>query len=303
MGNKFRIGLALGGGAARGLSHIGVIESLVEAGIAIDVIAGTSMGAIVGAMYAADPDVARLKERFAAYLHSEAFRQAKFDFMKERDVEEGEGIFYRFSQFARRSIFYTLSMTRHSFLSETTGTRNVDFLVPDIAIEDTQIPFVATAVDLISGKEHLFRSGSLRKAVAASCAIPGILPPVEHDGMSLVDGGWLDAVPVEPAIELGADFVIAVDVSREISEFEEPRSGLEIVFRSDSITRYALSDERARRADIVLAPSIRNIHWADFSQSQQAIDSGRQETLLHLDAIRRKLRRKRWRQRLMSTRR
>ena len=295
MGNKLRVGLALGGGAARGLSHIGVIEALVEAGIAIDIIAGTSMGAIIGAMYAADPDVARLKERFAAYLRSEVFRQAKFDFMKEKDFEEGVGIFYRFSQFARRGIFYTLSMTRHSFLSEATGARNVAFLVPDIAVEGTRIPFVATAVDLISGKEHLFRSGSLRRAVAASCAIPGILPPVEHDGMSLIDGGWLDAVPVEPAIALGADFVIGVDVSREISEFEEPRSGLEIVFRSDSITRYALSDERARRADILLAPQIRTIHWADFSQAQQAIDSGRQETLLHLDAIRRQLRRKRLR--------
>jgi len=296
VGSKFRIGLALGGGAARGLSHIGVIEALVEAGITIDVIAGTSMGAIIGAMYAADPDVARLKERFAAYLHSDAFRQARFDFMKERDIEEGEGIFYRFSQFARRSIFYTLSMTRHSFLSESTSERNVAFLVPDISIEDTRIPFAATAVDLVSGREHLFRSGSLRLAVSASCAIPGLLPPVEYEGMSLIDGGWLDAVPVEPAISMGANFVIAVDVSREISEFEELRSGLEIVFRSDSITRYALSDERARRADSILAPPIRNIHWADFSLSQQAIDSGRQEVLLHLDEIRRKLRRKRWRQ-------
>lgn len=288
-----QVALALGGGAARGLAHIGILEVFQEENFPVDIIAGTSMGAIIGAMYATDPDLLAIRQRFRDYLVSAEFRQAKFDFIKDKDEVEGEGIFYKFSQFARKSLFLTNSITRRAFLSEQASHSNLAFLVPDRAIETTRIPFCATAMDLIAGEEYLFTSGSLQQALRASCAIPGIMPPLEWQGRQLVDGGWIDAIPVRPARKLGADFVIAVDVGRDITEFEPPRSALDIVFRADTITRHALSRLRLSEADYVLCPPTGRTHWADFARMDELIDSGRREALQHLDALRRQVKRRR----------
>ncbi len=287
MGKGFKIGLALGGGAARGLSHIGIIEGLLENKIRIDMIAGTSMGAIIGAMYATNPDIGAVRKKIYAYLESETFKNAKFDFIKEKDTPEGAGMFYRFSHFVQKSIFYTLSLTRNSFLDPDTAYNNLAHLLDDIDIAETRLPFSASALDINSGEEYIIRKGSLRKAVAASCAIPGIIPPVEFDGKLLVDGGWIDAIPIEPARALGADLVIAVDVNREITEFEAPTSALDIVFRSDDITRSALANLQLQDADYVLRPRVRKIHWADFRQVEEAIFAGRDVACYHMDEIKR----------------
>ncbi len=274
MSKGFKIGLALGGGAARALAQIGVIEALERQRIPIDIITGTSMGAIIGSIYAVRPDVSALKERIFAYLDSEEFRDSKFDFMVEKDIFEGQGLFLRFSNLARKGIFYTRSMTRRAFVSEAIARRNFEFLVDDLAIEDTRIPFAATALDLISGEEVLLDRGRLREAVAATCALPGILHPVHVDGRVLVDGGWINAVPVEPAYRMGADFVIAVDVSNAIRSFEESENALEIIFRADAITRHALSEIQIAKADFVLRPAMKKTHWADFSETAELIRKG-----------------------------
>lgn len=293
MNRKMKIALALGGGAARGLAHIGILEVFQEEKFPVDIIAGTSMGAIIGAMYASEPDLAAIRQRFRDYLASPEFKEAKFDFIKDKDEVEGEGIFYKFSQFARKGLFLTNTITRRAFLSEQTSHDNLAFLVPERAIETTRIPFCATAMDLIAGEEYLFTSGSLQQALRASCAIPGIMPPLELQDRQLVDGGWIDAVPVRPARKMGADFVIAVDVGRDITEFEPPRSALDIVFRADAITRHALSRQRLSEADCVLCPSTGRTHWADFSRMDELIDAGRREALQHLDQLRHQLKRRR----------
>ena len=286
---KVRIGLALGGGAARGLAHIGVLEVLEAEGIPVDVIAGTSMGAIIGAQYAAQPESAAVRERFREYLASETFRQAGFNFMVEKDAGEGEGIFYRFSKTARRSFFYTRSMTRSSFVSEDVAARNYALLVPDMAIEKMTIPFAASTVDLVSGEEVLFTEGDLRRAIAASCALPGILPPVHMDGRLLVDGGWLNAVPVAAARRLGADLVIGVDVNPDLPPFVEPRNALDVVFRADMVARFALARRVLDTADLVLTPENGVSHWADFSQVEHSIANGRREAQRHLGTLQRLL--------------
>lgn len=288
-----KIALALGGGAARGLAHIGILEVFQEQKIPVDIIAGTSMGAIIGAMYACDPDLPAIRQRFRAYLASPEFKEAKFDFIKEKDGVEGEGIFFKFSQFARKGLFLTNTITRRAFLSEQTSHDNLAFLVPEQAIETTRIPFCATAMDLVVGEEYLFTCGSLQQALRASCAIPGIMPPLELQGRQLVDGGWIDAVPVRPARKLGADFVIAVDVGRDITEFEPPRSALDIVFRADAVTRHALSRQRLSEADYVLCPATGRTHWADFGSMDLLIEAGRREALQHLEELRRQLKRRR----------
>jgi NTE family protein len=288
-----RIGLALGGGAARGLAHIGVLEVLEEQGVPIDVIAGTSMGAIIGAMYALQPSAAELKRRFHAYLQSDAFHDARFGLLAERDKQDA-GVIERLLQIAWKGLFYTLVMTRRSYYGEETSNQNFASMIDDVDIEQTRIPFCTVALDLISGREVVFSSGSLRQAVAASCALPGLLPPVEQDGRLLVDGGWIDAVPVEPARQLGADLVVAVDVANDLDPCGRMDSALDIAGRADSITRWVLGSERTRDADLVLRPDREGIHWADFSHFEEAIACGRREAEQRLREIHRLVRRRRW---------
>ncbi len=293
MFRKFKIGLALGGGAARGFAHIGVLEALRDNFIPIGVITGTSMGAIIGGLYATNPDIDAVKEKIYSYIKSDVFKKAGFDFLKEKDLAEGEGIFYRFSQFVQKSIFYTLSVTKKAFISKETVNRNLALLLDDINIEDTLIPFAVTSLDLNSGEEFVIKSGPLRKAVAASCAIPGILPPVEYGEKLLVDGGWIDAVPIAPALQLGADVEIGVDIGRGLGEYEKTANALDIVFRSDTISRYALSNEKIKSADLILKPNVSKIHWADFGRIDECILEGRNATDRSIGDIRRVIRKKR----------
>jgi NTE family protein len=286
----FRVGLALGGGAARALSHIGVIEGLEAHGIRVDIVTGTSMGAVIGSLYAAQGDVGAVRRQIEGYLASEPFQRSRLAFMRDKDSQEGEGVFWRFSQFSRKTYFYWMSIARRAFVPEETARQNFELLVKKGRIEDLKLPFVAVALDLVSGREVLLDRGEMLPAMMATCALPGILHPVEIEGQLLVDGGWINAVPVEPAIGLGADFVIGVDVSRRLSEFEEPASGLDIVFRCDAISRYALSAEKLRRADVVLTPEVWHLHWADFSNAEEVIRLGRQEVEKNIGQIRSALR-------------
>lgn len=287
---KKRLGLALGGGAARGLAHIGVLRACEEAGLSIDAISGTSMGAIIGGMYAADPQSAALQEKFEAYLKSDLFQKARLDFVNEREKVDGEGLFYRFSQLAKRQIFFTLAMRRSAFVSQETADKSFASLLPDIPMEQTRLPFVVSALDLHSGKEVVLRSGPLRTAVAATSAIPGVLPPVSRDGYLLVDGGWINAVPVAPAKSLGVDVVIAVDVCSEIGGSESTSSGVEIVFRADAATRNALTVLQLKQADLVIRPDVGNNHWADFSRAEKMIDAGYRAAQDQMPRIKRLLR-------------
>lgn len=283
---KKRVGLALGGGAARGLAHIGVLQALEEAEVPVDLITGTSMGAIIGAMYAINPQIDPLHDRILEYLKSDIFRKARLDFVIERkDKIDGEGIFFRFSQLARRKIFFTLAMTMVSFVSQETRDKSVEFLLPDIDIEETKLPFAAIALDLVTCREVILKSGSLRTAIAATSALPGILPPVASEAMQLVDGGWIDAIPVAPARKLGADIVIAVDVGSDPGDVGDVSSGLDIVFRADAAARNALSNLQLQQADLIICPTVGINHWADFSRADEIIAQGRLATFKCLPEI------------------
>ena len=292
MFGRCKIGLALGGGAARGLSHIGVLEAFEQNGISIDCIAGTSMGAIIGAMYAVQPDAAAVKRKFISFLASKAFQESRFDFMAQKDLEQ-TGIFNRLSHFARKSLFYTLLMTRRSFIEQETTSENFAILIEDVLLEETVIPFCTSSLDLISGEEFVFCEGSLRLAVAASCAIPGLLPPVEINGRFLVDGSWINPVPVRSARRLGADLVIAVNVNSDLDPYQEPVSAIGVVTRSETVTRWALGNRLCREADLVLCPEAGDNHWADFSLVEDAVDSGRIAVEQYLPELRRLIAKKR----------
>jgi len=300
MSKFFRIGLALGGGGARGLAHIGVLKVLEEEGIPVDVMAGTSFGAIIGAMYAQTPSVRGLHERVLSFLFSPHFKRTKIFFIKKHYEEEKRvGFIWNLKTYLQRGIFFGISLQKNSFISERDFLENLSRLFDDKDIEDTVIPFMAVSADLIQGREIVLDRGPLRRAVAASCAIPGVFPPISIGDHKLIDGGWVNQVPVEPLVVWGADFIIAVDTSEDAPPVRSFGNGLDIALRAGDITRKVLSDLQLKKADVVLRPKIGNIHWADFWKMEDALKEGEAAAREKIEEIRRAMRKKRMKKLLL----
>ena len=168
---------------------MGVFCALEREKIPIDLMAGTSMGAIIGGVYAQNPRCDLVIERFRRYLESKEFQKTSPEFLHEHDYglkPSLGGIFQRFASFIQKGYFYSQSLTRRAPISEEDFSQNINFLLEPGNIEKTQIPLAVVAADLKTGKEVVLREGPLRKAVSASSALPGILPPVIIGGWQLV---------------------------------------------------------------------------------------------------------------------
>jgi NTE family protein len=282
-----KICLALGGGAARGLAHLGVLKVFEDAHVPIHMIAGTSLGAMMGGLYATKPDAAYWMVRVDQFLRSFVSRKRRLDFLRklEQPNNHNHGFFNDMSFLIRKGYFWGVTATQSAFVAEQEYRDLIYPLIPDISIEQTTIPFACVATDIRNGKRVMYTTGSLRTAISASCALPGIFPPVEDNGMLLVDGGWVERVPVICAWEMGADIVIAVDVSSDVELFEE-KSGLDIVLRADAVTRIYLNEILVRNADVVIHPAVGGTHWADFSNPKEMYKQGETAALEKLISIR-----------------
>ena len=164
-------------------------------------------------------------------------------------------------------------------------------MLDDRNLEETAIPLAVVALDLKSCQEVVLQKGSIRSAVSASCAIPGILPPIKIQDWELIDGGWIDRVPVRPARNMGADFVIAVDVAEELDEDTDFSTGLGIVLRTYDISRCALSRLQLEEADLILCPDVSKVHWSDFGHLDECIWAGAEAIRQKTEEIRRKIER------------
>lgn len=277
------------------MAHLGVLRALEQEGINIDLLTGTSMGALVASVYALAPQSNPVVERFQRYLESEEFKKTNPEFLHFHNHEEAPrygGIFQRFASQIKKGIFYSQSLTKRAPISEENFSQNINFLLEEMEIQQTRIPLAIIALDLKSAKEVIMREGSLRMAVKASCAIPGILPPVKIGNWELVDGGWINRVPVRPAREMGADLVIAVDVAEVLDETEDYSTGLGIVLRTNDISRFALSRMQLEEADVVITPDVSGIHWSDFGHLDDCLWAGERATREKLDEIRSLVRKK-----------
>jgi NTE family protein len=252
---KLKIGLALGGGAAKGFAHIGVIKMLEASGIHPDVVAGTSAGSVVGALYASGMD--------AFALQQTAFG---LDESKIRDVRLFSG-----------------GLVQGQALQDY-----VNRLVHNQSIEKLKIPFAAVATELETGKRTVFVRGNTGQAVRASSSIPGVFEPTEIRGRHYVDGGVVAPIPVDAARQLGADFVIAVDISAR-PDGSNPQGMMNIVSQSIDIMGQQLATQETARADVVIRPRLGGIGPTDFEQKNQAILEGEEATLAAIPQIRAKL--------------
>lgn len=235
------VGVALGGGFARGIAHIGVLKVLEEEGIPIDLVAGTSVGALIGAAYCSGLSIAELEE----VAHK-----------------------VRFTTFAR----WTLS--RYGF---ATTDRMIAFLTRTLktkTFEDLKIPLGVTATDFSTGEGTLFRTGSLIDPVRASCAYPGMFLPVNVNGRWLVDGMLSYPVPTVPLREMGAQRVIAVHLKGQWSSKTAPRHLFDVIGQSFAIAQDRMGDTWRRGADVLIEPDVAGFDFDDFKRAGELIHVG-----------------------------
>lgn len=247
-----RIGLALGGGAARGFAHIGVIQVLEEAGVRVDLVAGTSAGSLVGALYAAGHDGKRLGE-LATTMDESAIADWAFP---------GRGLI-RGDALAR-------------FVRQHTGGR---------LIEQMALPLGIVATDLDSGAPILFQRGDTGLAVRASSAVPALFQPVRIGEREYVDGGLVAPVPVSFARRMGAELVIAVDIS-EVPDGKPTGDPLRMLLQTFSIMGRSVNRFELKEADIVVRPTLSEMGGGDFGARQRAVQAGREAMLRQLPALR-----------------
>lgn len=286
----FKLGVALGGGGVRGLAGIGAIQALADAGMAPDIVAGTSMGAIVGALYAESQDIGRTREIVCGTLGSEEFLK-KARRLSSSDDEKG--FFEQIYGKARKGYLFYRFLFMKSMIPPEAFFTEMDRFIPDRDFSELRLPFACIALDLVTGYPTILRSGSVRQAVRASSSVPGILPPVEIGACRYVDGGWAERVPVSAASVLGADFVLGVDVSRDISPIdyeEEIENSMDALFRADDIARTLMNTLRTANADFVVYPEVGDAGWSDFRNIEDYIESGRRAVTRAIPVLKRAMR-------------
>lgn len=287
--NSFKTALVLSGGGSRALAHLGVLGEIIKHKIQVDLIAGTSMGAIIGGLYAYYQDLSTVNEKLRNFLQSDLFIKTLSQATENETEDTSENLVNRVLTLLRKGIYYTHSIVRSTLVSEEAYLEVMSHLIPDDPIEELALPFAAVALDIVSGEEIVLRTGSLRRAVSASVAIPGILPGIRYDGRCLVDGSWVDNVPAAPAIAMGAHFVIGVDTSAQIGELGPlPTSALDTLHRCNDITRLYLSQQRRACADVQLVPALGHLYWADFTRTENCIKAGHKVVRKNIGRINRR---------------
>ena len=283
---KKRIGLALGGGGARGLAHIGVLKVIEKEQIPIHLVVGTSIGALVGGAYVSGMNPDELKKKVEEYLNSAEFRSSAIKAFEAVHAKGEGGLTQRIQTYLRNHFYLIQAMFKPGILSNEDFRATIDYFIPDIQIEETRIPFRAVATDLVSGQEIVFSKGSLRQAVMASCAVPGAIAPLKEGEKLLSDGGTICRVPSPVVRKEGADIVIAVVVDRGIGT-EELRSVVDVYLRVSEIMGERLKQYELAEADVVIRPEVGDLHWSSFSQAMVLVDEGEKATRERLDDIRR----------------
>jgi len=282
-----RIGLALGGGGARGFAHIGVLKALVRERIPIDIIVGTSSGALIGGAYASGITPEEMERKIAEYLDSKEYQSSAVRTIEKAHDGERASLTQKIQGFFQNKFLLMQAMFKPGILSAEEFQSMIDFFIPDILIQDTTIPFRAAATDLISGEQIVFSEGSLREAVMISSAVPGAIGPRQSGEMLLSDGGIISLVPVNAARREGADIVIAVDITRGLFSDEELENAQEICDRAADIAAHHLTKYELAAADVVIRPRVGNLHWSVFSHAENLIAEGEKATGEKMRDIRR----------------
>lgn len=250
-----RIALALGGGAARGFAHIGVLKALETSGITPDLIVGTSAGSVVGALYASG---------------FTAFELQKITFQMDETT------------------FTNWAVLERGLLKSDAIERFVNEQLKNKPMESLKRKFAAVATDLSAGKPAIFTTGNVGLAVRASSSVPGVFAPVQIRGKEYVDGGLTSPIPVRPARQLGADIVIAVDISERPSG-KPNQNTMSTLLDTISIMGTTIGQYELAEADVVIQPNIKGLPSASFQQKNEAILRGEEAGYAAIAAVKQKI--------------
>ena len=270
------IGIALGGGGSRAFVHLGVLKRLEEAGLAPCVVTGSSMGAVLGALYASDPHLARTLPHILGYFRKSSMfgglaRQSKGDGLHSRPGAFGALL----RSFAAWSVASVISF-RKGLRRVHPVYKAVDhfFGKNDRAIETLPMPFGCNALNLTNGAVENFTAGPIAPALKAGVAIGLVFAPHEHNGGQYADAAPVCAVPVALCRELGAGKVLAVDICAPLQRPLESSSGFDVVRRILSVQSELLNEREIAGADVVLRIEASDVFWGDFSRIDELVERG-----------------------------
>jgi NTE family protein len=279
-----KISLALSYGGAKGLAHVGVLQVLQEKGFEIGRIAGTSAGAIVGAMFAETMDAKVLEQRFRELISSDTFQGSAFsNFMHQGSRESS--FWDQITCRIRDTLALYMAQSRMSLLSSDRFIQCLEMLIHIHDFQYCRLPFVAVATDITTGQDMPLCAGSLIQAVLASSSIPGFLPPVEMDGALVSDGAICCPVPVKYAHDLEENVLVAVSVPPRINPHEPIHNALDIMIRAEEINLSYLCRAQAANADVVIEPETKDVGWNEMHRLDEMLESGRQAALEALPRI------------------
>ncbi|MFH2114207.1 MAG: patatin-like phospholipase family protein [Spirochaetota bacterium] len=252
-GKKKNFGLALGGGAARGFAHIGVLKALDEAGLKPSFVAGTSVGSLIGALYCAGLSWQRIWQE-----------------AEELDWPD----------------LVKITMPTMGLVNPDKLESLIERLVEGKTIEDLTVPFLAVAVDLVSGSETILASGPLGRAVRASCSIPGIFTPLDDGKRLLADGGIVNNLPARQVREMGAEFVVSVDLANSgWDQQKKPSNLLEVLFASTFIFMGNTGAQGRHASDLLVVPALTGFGFHDMSRKQEIMELGYQAMQSNLKTL------------------
>lgn len=249
--SRYRLGLALSGGGTRGIAHLGVLKAFADNKIRFDYVTGTSVGSLVGAIYCADLNL------------DDVIAEAKTVTRKE------------------------LVNRRFAIGSNSANIRALaERFVQDKTFAQLNVPFACVAVDISSGNEIILDSGSVSEAVSASCAVPALFTPVEHDGMLLVDGGLLNNMPADVCRRMGADIVVGVDLNHNRGNVgAKPRNVIDTFVATWSITTKSTMYKGQMNSDIVIEPELTDYKNTSLDNFDQRVQAGYDATVAIIDEL------------------
>jgi len=278
-----RIGLALGGGGAKGFFHIGVLKALTSLGIKIHSISGTSIGALIGALYALHLDAKKVEELTLAILNK---YKKEIEVLKgysgSSEVEEKRLFLEKSFDFVKEIYLWNLRIIKPYLVNPKPFLRVFKELLGLATFNECKISFQCSAVDLTKGELISLERGFLYKAVMASCSLPGFFPPLRMKEKLLVDGGALAPVP-SLLLRKKVDFVVGVTLESSCISHQEAKNAVEVMFMVDRIRYKKILEETIKETDFLISFPHAPFKWTDFDKAESLIEMGEKETLAKED--------------------
>lgn len=274
-----KVGLALGGGVALGFYHVGLLKALKKLDIKIDVVSGTSIGAIIGGLYALTHDANQVEEKLSGILnkYQKELALLKTSF-SPANVEAKSAFFEKWFDLAKEFYIWNLRIAKSSLVDLKPFLKIFRGLFEDHSFKDCKIPFYATAVNLLTADVFPIDSGPLYRGVLASSSYPGFFPPLKIENKVLIDGGVLMPVPAK-IIRKKADFIIGVNLESSGYRLPQVRNAMDVMNLADRIRYKRIIEESLSGVDFLISPNLESFSWGDFTIAKELIKKGESEVL------------------------